>query len=278
MTAIGTRSGVRAAACALAFATLFASTIGVAAAAGTTDIGVTAERDALTSGETTTVEVVVEDADGGVGALNATVTLSNPDIASVENVTIHGDPRLERITERDDGVGLSAALADTDDVGSVTVATVVLRAEQPGQTSVDLDVRALGDEDGAAYSVGNIDRPTITVNDVSGSSSDAQTSSGSVDDEAASEWVDEGATPESTDDEAASESTDDGSTDSSANQESGDNDDTTGGDDQSGSAGSASAGQLVETAGGPMAVISTPAGAIGAVVVILGAFVLRRLR
>jgi hypothetical protein len=278
MTAIGTRSGVRAAACALAFATLFASTIGVAAAAGTTDIGVTAERDALTSGETTTVEVVVEDADGGVGALNATVTLSNPDIASVENVTIHGDPRLERITERDDGVGLSAALADTDDVGSVTVATVVLRAEQPGQTSVDLDVRALGDEDGAAYSVGNIDRPTITVNDVSGSSSDAQTSSGSVDDEAASESVDEGATPESTDDEAASESTDDGSTDSSANQESGDNDDTTGGDDQSGSAGSASAGQLVETAGGPMAVISTPAGAIGAVVVILGAFVLRRLR
>jgi hypothetical protein len=278
MTAIGTRSGVRAAACALAFATLFASTIGVAAAAGTTDIGVTAERDALTSGETTTVEIVVEDADGGVGALNATVTLSNPDIASVENVTIHGDPRLERITERDDGVGLSAALADTDDVGSVTVATVVLRAEQPGQTSVDLDVRALGDEDGAAYSVGNIDRPTITVNDVSGSSSDAQTSSGSVDDEAASESVDEGATPESTDDEAASESTDDGSTDSSANQESGDNDDTTGGDDQSGSAGSASAGQLVETAGGPMAVISTPAGAIGAVVVILGAFVLRRLR
>jgi len=278
MTAIGTRSGVRAAACALAFATLFASTIGVAAAAGTTDIGVTAERDALTSGETTTVEVVVEDADGGVGALNATVTLSNPDIASVENVTIHGDPRLERITERDDGVGLSAALADTDDVGSVTVATVVLRAEQPGQTSVDLDVRALGDEDGAAYSVGNIDRPTITVNDVSGSSSDAQTSSGSVDDEAASESVDEGATPESTDDEAASESTDDGSTDSSANQKSGDNDDTTGGDDQSGSAGSASAGQLVETAGGPMAVISTPAGAIGAVVVILGAFVLRRLR
>lgn len=287
MTVLGTRSGARAAVCALAFATLFASIVGVAAAAGTTDIGVATERDALAPGDTTTVEVVVEDADGGVGALNATVTLSNPDTASVENVTIHGDPGLERVTERADGVELSAALADTDDAGSVTVATVVLRAERAGQTSVDVDVRALGDEDGAAYSVGHVDRPTIAVDDVSGSSSDARTSSASTSDETVSGSADDEETPESTNEEAASESsneeaasesTSDESTDNSGNQDSGDNDDTTGGDDRGEPDGSASAAPLVETSGSPMTALFTPVGAIGSVVVILGAFVLRRLR
>lgn len=278
MTVLGTRSGARAAVCALALATLFASTIGVAAAAGTTDIGVATERDALAPGDTTTVEVVVEDADGGVGALNATVTLSNPDTASVENVTIHGDPGLERVTERADGVELSAALADTDDAGSVTVATVVLRAERAGQTSVDVDVRALGDEDGAAYSVGHVDRPTIAVDDVSGSSSDARTSSASTSDGTASGSADDEETPASTNEEAASESPSDESTDSSGSRDTGDNDDTTGGDDRGEPDGSASAAPLVETSGSPMTALFTPVGAIGSVVVLLGAFVLRRLR
>lgn len=278
MTVLGTRSGARAAVCTLAFATLFASTIGVAAAAGTTDIGVATERDALAPGDTTTVEVVVEDADGGVGALNATVTLSNPDTASVENVTIHGDPGLERVTERADGVELSAALADTDDAGSVTVATVVLRAERAGQTSVDVDVRALGDEDGAAYSVGHVDRPTIAVDEVSGSSSDAPTSSTSTSDETASEPADDEAASGSADDEAATESPNDASADSSETQDAGDNDEQTSGDDRDGSDGSASAAPLVETSGSPMTALLTPTGAIGSVVVLLGAFVLRRLR
>lgn len=272
MIATGTQSGVRAVACALVFATLFASTVGVAAAAGTTDIEVTAERDTLTSGDTTTVEIVVEDADNGVGALNATVTLSNSDVASVESATIHGDPSLERVTERADGVRLSAALADTDDAGSVTVATVVLRAEKSGQTSVDVNVRALGDEGGVAYSVGNVDRPAITVNDVPGSSS------GLTDDETSPESTDDGTSSESTDGETASEPTDDETTVESENQEPDDSDDETSGEDRSEPAESTSTEQVVETSGGAMSAIFTPMGAIGVVFLVIGAFVLRRLR
>lgn len=163
-------------ACTLVCAALFASTVGAALAAGTTDIGVSVERDALESGDTTAVEIVVKDTDGGVGALNATVTLSNPDTASVESVTLHGEPDLERITERADGVELSAALADTNDTGSVTIATVLLRAEEPGETAVDVNVRVLGDEDGEAYDVAAVDRPMIVVADGSPSASDTDES------------------------------------------------------------------------------------------------------
>ncbi|MDZ5812793.1 hypothetical protein U4E84_15720 [Halorubrum sp. AD140] len=277
MTATGTRSDVRAAACAIAVAALFASTVEVAAAAGTTDIGVAAERDTLESGETTTVDVVVADADGGVGALNATVTLSNPDVASVESASIHGDPGLERVTERADGVRLSAALADTDDVGSVTVATVVLRAEGPGQTSVDADVRALGDEDGETYTVGDVDRPAITVHDASDPSSEAPTSAESAADDPASGSTDDETTPGPSEDETASGATDDETTGDSEGREPDDSDDATGGDDQSDSDGSASAGQVVETSGGPTPAVLSPVGVVGAVVII-AAFVVRRLR
>lgn len=154
----------RAASAALAAAAVVLAGVAVgAAAATTTDVAVAPASDSLEPGEETVVEVVVEDADGGVGAVNATVTLSDPAVATVENVTLHGDPGLSTVTERADGVEVSAALADTDDSGRVTVATVVVRAERSGETAVEVNVRALGDEDGAKYAVGSVDRPTLSV-------------------------------------------------------------------------------------------------------------------
>ena len=276
MTATGTHSGVRVAVCAIAFAVLFASTVGIAAAGGTTDIGVTAERDALTPGGTTTVDVIVEDADGGVGALNATVTLSNPDALSVERVTIHGDPGLERVTERADGVRLSAALADTDDVGSVTVATVVLRAEAAGQTAVDVDVRTLGDEGGVAYSLRTVDRPTITVNDASGSSSDVQPSSEPTDGEAPADSGDRN-TDES-DVQPSSEPTDGEAPADSGDRNTDNDNDATSGENRGDSAAAAPAEQSVDAFGSLLDVIFSPVGAIGAIVFIVGVSVLRWLR
>ena len=278
MMATGTRSGVRTVACALAFVPLFASTVGVAAAAGTTDIGVEAERDAFRSGETTAVDVVVADADGGVGALNATVTLSNPDTASVESATIHGDPGLERVTERADGVKLSAALADTDDVGSVTVATIVLRAAEAGRTSVDVNVRALGDEDGVAYSLGTVDRPTITVNGGSESPSNDRTASGPTDAGVPSGPTDAGAPPGPADAGAASGSTTWAANDGGRDGDTGTDDDRSDDNDWSRSAGSLSADRVVDAVRSLLSMLTSPVGAIGAVVVVVGLFVLRRFR
>lgn len=163
----------RRAAAVAALVVLLAAAAGVAAAAGSTEIGVSPATDTLTAGETTQVDVVVESADGGVGALNATVTLSNPGVASIEDVELHGNPSLNKVTDRPDGVAISAALADTDDTGSVTVATVVVRGEHAGSTDIRVNVRALGDEDGAAYSVSATERPSLTVTEDEQSSPDA---------------------------------------------------------------------------------------------------------
>jgi hypothetical protein len=171
------RRCVRLGALALALAVVLGAVSGVAAAAGTTSVGVSAEATDVAAGETTAVDIVVEDADGGVGAVEATLTLSDPAVASVADVTFHGDPGLTDVSERDDGVELSAALADTADTGRVTVATVVLSADGAGETAVDVDVESLGDEDGTAYTVDSVDRPTITVA-ADGSGSDGSGSSG----------------------------------------------------------------------------------------------------
>mgnify|MGYP006876398499 CR=1 FL=1 len=77
------RRAANALALALALVVVLATSVSVVAAAGTTDIGVSVDADDVGTVDTATVDVVVESVDGGVGALNATVTLSNPDVASV---------------------------------------------------------------------------------------------------------------------------------------------------------------------------------------------------
>jgi len=163
MTAITDRRYARYGACALALVVLLGGAVSVAAAASTTNVDATAETDRLSPGDTTAIDVVVENADGGVGAFEATVTLSDPGAASVADVTLYGDPSLSNVTERADGVEVSSALADTQDTGRVTIATVVVSADEPGETEVDVTIDVLGDEDGEAYAVDTVDRPTLSV-------------------------------------------------------------------------------------------------------------------
>lgn len=48
---------------------------------------------------------------------------------------------------------MTAALADTADTGSVTIATITLRHEAAGTSDVSLTVDALGTEAGQSYTV-----------------------------------------------------------------------------------------------------------------------------
>jgi cytochrome c oxidase assembly protein Cox11 len=115
-------------------------------------------------GDTTTVDVVVDSAAGGVGAYNVTVGLSDSSVASITDVGFSGDPGLsERIVDTDSTVTVRAALADTDQSGSVTILTVSLEGVADGTTDVTVDVNALGTEEGVNYVVPQATGGTLTV-------------------------------------------------------------------------------------------------------------------
>lgn len=134
-------------------------------AAGSTTVGLTSPNSVAVS-ETTTVDVVVADADHGVGAYNVTVALTDPSIARITDVDLKGNPsektRLVTIASDGSSVTILAALMDTEDTGAVTIASVTVRGEHAGATDVDLTVAALGDERGHSY-VTESEHTSLTV-------------------------------------------------------------------------------------------------------------------
>jgi hypothetical protein len=128
------------------------STVSVQPAAASVDVG-----------DTTTVDVVVDSADGGVGAYNVTVGLADGSVASITDVEFGGDPGVSETFGPADATTARAALADTDDTGSVTVLTVTIEGLSAGTTDVTVDVNALGTEDGINYAVPQTSGATLTV-------------------------------------------------------------------------------------------------------------------
>jgi|GEM_PF-4607290 len=173
---------------ALALVVSLLAAASVATAASTATVSLSPTEDSVAVGETTTVDVVVEGVDGGVGAFNVTVTVADPSRASIESVELHGNPGVERVKRPRDAasVTVSAALADTNDTGDVTVLTLVVRGERAGTTTLDASVETLGDEDGDAYTVSRTNGATLSVGDGDGSttSGEASGSTGSNDDAA----------------------------------------------------------------------------------------------
>jgi hypothetical protein len=119
------------------------------------------------SGETA-FDVLVENATGGVGAHTTTVSVADPDVAAITNVTLRGDPGQSAvdIAANNSSVTIDAALMDTDDSGVVTIATITVEANSSGTTGVGLDVSALGNETGSPYEVTDASGATLTVRDV----------------------------------------------------------------------------------------------------------------
>ncbi|PSP89003.1 hypothetical protein BRC90_06075 [Halobacteriales archaeon QS_4_69_34] len=140
----------------------------LASAAGDTAVSLSPSERTVTPGTTTTYDVVVESADGGVGAFSATVGLAEPDAvgASITDVSVAGDAGLVNTSYGEDNasVTIDAALMDTADTGSVAIATVTVEGEGPaGATDVTLDVETVGDEDGNSYEVTGTSGASLTV-------------------------------------------------------------------------------------------------------------------
>jgi hypothetical protein len=135
-----------------------------AAAAGRTDVRLVADTDEVPVDGTTTVAVVVMDAEGGVGAYNLTVSLE-ADHARITNASAAGGAGFQRNDIADDGssVRMVAALLNTTDTGSVTIATVTIEGTAEGRSDLSLAVPELGDEEGRAYTVADTTGVSVDV-------------------------------------------------------------------------------------------------------------------
>jgi PKD repeat protein len=148
---------------------------GVASAAGATSLGVSATDQTFEVGGTTTVEVVLENAAGGVGAGQVGVELSDPAVADITDVSAGTNPGASTPSIAPDGSAASVyyAFDDTADTGAVTVLTVTLEGTAPGTSDLSVVSPAeaggpdfelyFADEAGAAYSLTEVGSASLTV-------------------------------------------------------------------------------------------------------------------
>ena len=154
----------------IALALLVSLATPLAAAAGGTTVSVTPTEDSVDVGQSTTFEVVVDDADGGVGAAEIRVALDDASVAEITDVTVLGSGSTAT-SFADDGsyVDVEYAFRDTADTGSVTVLEVTVDGLSEGSTAVSLAPAAgnsavlLFDESGTGYDVTGTSGATLDV-------------------------------------------------------------------------------------------------------------------
>jgi hypothetical protein len=142
----------------------------VSMAAGGTTVSIDPTDPSVDVGETTTVVVVVDSAQGGVGAAELNITVGDPSVATIANATVLGGG-IQDVAFAGDGsaVGIKYAFRDTADTGAVPIVEVTLRGEGDGTTSVSLvssqgnDGVILFDEDGTGYDVTGTNGASLTV-------------------------------------------------------------------------------------------------------------------
>lgn len=129
------------------------------------DVSLDPASETVTTGEQTTFDIVVSDVDGGVGAIDLTV--SSSDASSVEIVDIDSMAAIDTEDTVVAGDGSSASIdafgLDTADSGSVVVATVTVEGIAPGTADLSVDVTAVGSESAQSYQIGETDGAAVTV-------------------------------------------------------------------------------------------------------------------
>jgi hypothetical protein len=149
---------------------LVASVVAPAAmAAPSTGITIQPADDSIDVGETTTFEVVLENANGGVGTYGLTVSLEDAGVGTITGVELGGDPpsSFSDVSISADGSSaeIDAIGAKTADSGPVTVVTVTVEGKAAGQTDLSADVSSVGTEGGVDYTVTGVSGASLTVGD-----------------------------------------------------------------------------------------------------------------
>jgi hypothetical protein len=118
-------------------------------------------------GESTTFEVVLENANGGVGAYGLTVSLEDAGVGTITGVELGGDPpsSFSDVSISADGSSaeIDAVAANTADSGPVTVVTVTVEGKAAGRTDLSVEVSAIGTESGLDYAVTGASGASLTV-------------------------------------------------------------------------------------------------------------------
>jgi hypothetical protein len=163
----------------LAAIVVFGTTAGLAGAATTSDltVSITDNDNTIAPGETTAVQIAVANTDGGVGAAELGVELSNPDAATITDVTVLNDPGStdNSITGGGTAADVKYAFADSPDTGEVSIVEVTLQATAEGSTDVNIVENSqtgnlvVFDENGSGYTLDTIESATLTVEEVNSS-------------------------------------------------------------------------------------------------------------
>ncbi|MBX0324347.1 hypothetical protein EGH21_15055 [Halomicroarcula sp. F13] len=141
-----------------------------AAAAGGTSVSLEPTDSSVDVGQSATFEVVVDSADGGVGAAEFSVVVDDPSVAEITEVNVLGSGATNTdIADDGSSVDVEYAFRDTADTGSVTVAEVTVQGVSDGSTGIDLaaapgnDGVLVFDEEGTGYDVTGTNDATLTV-------------------------------------------------------------------------------------------------------------------
>ena len=148
---------------------VLSSSVGIAMGAGTTSVAVQPSSDTITAGNTSTVDIVVESASGGVGSIDIELSVSDGAIADISDTAVAGNPDTVETSDGTDSVRITATGMDIADSGSVPVASVTLTGDTAGTSDLDLTVAAIGDESGEAYSITDERDGELTVEGVADS-------------------------------------------------------------------------------------------------------------
>jgi hypothetical protein len=118
-------------------------------------------------GETATYEVIVANASAGVGDHAAVISVGDPSVASITDVSPRGNQSGEgagvSIAADGSSASLTAGPMDAAENGSVVVATVTVSADAAGTTDVGLGVDGLATSAGDSYDVTDASGASLTA-------------------------------------------------------------------------------------------------------------------
>lgn len=137
--------------------------IGGVAASGTTPVALSPYDGPAEPGMTIEYEIVVENATGGVGSVNATVATNDTSVVHIKNISTRREATFTRSDVAADQATFAATGMDTLDTGRVTVATATVVTDGPGYAALSLSVTALGDEEGRSYTLSETEGRVLAV-------------------------------------------------------------------------------------------------------------------
>jgi hypothetical protein len=156
--------------CAMIF--ILSATTGVVTGASDTAIALERNSGEVTVGSTAIVEIIVQNTSDGIGAINATISLSNGEAAKISDIDLDDSANVvdTQAGPAETSVTVTAYGLNTTDSGAVVVGTATVQGESPGDTDITLQVSALGDESGIDYNITSTTGTSISVSSSGGGS------------------------------------------------------------------------------------------------------------